>query len=229
MADEADQTACRVRDRLKELVESARVFCPLSWGLIEELFLQSGESLLRTAELMEELSLNAIYVMRKELYRWELDRSIQRFRGEATANSLDGLYAPPAAFVGSAPAVTFNWPEGVSIDPEVLASAKMFMMENLSKIGIVELARLMGGTGTHATPPRYSEAAKKMMQKHKGNKEQLFLAEAGNCFHKYVLPFLLTCPPQLIASWCSVRQPRRRRGSRRLLRSFLRYTTSSMS
>jgi hypothetical protein len=203
MADETNETACRVRDRLKGLVASGRVFCPLSWGLVEELFMQSGESLFRTAELMEELSLNAIYVMRTELYRWELDRSIRRFHGETTANTLDGLYAPPAAFVGSAPCITFNYPQGVSISSEAESSAKALMMEDLSKIGIVELARLMEGTRLDKAPPGYSEAAKKAMQKYKGNRKQLFLAEAGNCFHMYIAPLLLTYPPSLIASWSS--------------------------
>src|SRR5215510_8746396 len=59
MADEANDIACRVRDKLRDLVASGRVFCPLSWGILEELFKQSGVSLQRTASLMEELSLNA--------------------------------------------------------------------------------------------------------------------------------------------------------------------------
>ena len=203
MADEVNEVACRVCDTLKRLMASGRIFCPLSWGLIEELFLQSGDSLFRTAELMEELSLNAIYVMRSELYRWELDRSIRRFRGEATNGSLEGLYVPPAAFVGSGPCVTFDFPEGVSISPEAKVSANAFMKENLSKIGIVELARLMGGTRVDKTPPAYSEAAKKAMAKYKGKRTQLFMAEAGNCFHIYIFPLLLTYPPPLIASWSS--------------------------
>lgn len=203
MADEADETACRVRDKLKGLVASGRVFCPLSWGLIEELFMQSGESLVRTAGLMENLSLNAIYVMRTELYRWEFDRSIRRFRGESTGESLDGLYAPPAAFVGSGPRVTFDYPKAVAISPEAEASAKALMMDNLSKIGIAELAHLMGGTHLDETPPAYSEAAKRAMRKFKGNTKQLFLAEAGNCFYMYIAPILLTYPAPLVASWSS--------------------------
>ncbi len=203
MADEADETSRRVRGRLKGLVASGQVFCPLSWGLIEELFMQSGESLCRTAELMEELSLNAIYVMRAELYRWELDRSIRCLYGETNGESLDGLYATPAAFVGWRPCVTFDYPEGVFISPEAETSAKAFTMENLSKIGIVELARMTGGMHHDRTPPAYSEAAKKAMDKYKGNKKQLFLAEAGNCFHMYIAPLLITYPPPLIASWSS--------------------------
>src|SRR6266545_6408785 len=97
MADEADEVACRVRDRLKALVASRRVFCPLSWGVLEELFKQSGDSLGRTARLMEELSLNAIFVMRTELYQWEFSRSVRRVRDDRVDESLIGLFAPAAA------------------------------------------------------------------------------------------------------------------------------------
>ena len=40
--------------------------------------------------------------------------------------------------------------------------------------------------------PAYSVAAKKVKDKFKGNKERLFLEEAGNCFYPYVKPLLLT-------------------------------------
>jgi hypothetical protein len=43
MADEANETACRVRDMLRELVSAGRAFSPLSWGIIEELRKQSGK------------------------------------------------------------------------------------------------------------------------------------------------------------------------------------------
>jgi len=69
MADEADATACRVRDRLKEAVIARKAFCPVSWGILEELFLQSGQSLALTSSLMEELSLNACFVMRTEVFQ----------------------------------------------------------------------------------------------------------------------------------------------------------------
>src|SRR5579872_695097 len=67
MADEVDTTACRLRNRLGMLVASGNLFCPVSWGTLEELFLQAGESLIRSAVLMEQLSLNACYVMRREV------------------------------------------------------------------------------------------------------------------------------------------------------------------
>src|SRR5262245_35536453 len=60
MVDEVDATACRVRDQLRAHVDAGRIFCPVSWGTLEEMFKQSGSSLARMADLMEELSLNEI-------------------------------------------------------------------------------------------------------------------------------------------------------------------------
>jgi hypothetical protein len=124
MADAVDDATCRVRDRLQAAVASGRVFCPLSWGVLEELFKQSGDSLRRTGRLMEELSLNAILVMHTELYQWEFSRSVRRASGARVDESLVGLFAAPAAFVGSGPCIRF---EGVSISPQTRADAQAYM------------------------------------------------------------------------------------------------------
>src|SRR5437773_935282 len=63
MRDDKCPIAGRVRERLKNLVSEGRVICPLSWGLIEELFKQSHDSRKRTARLMEELTLNVAYYL----------------------------------------------------------------------------------------------------------------------------------------------------------------------
>jgi len=199
MADEANDTACRVSDKLRNLVASGRVFCPLSWGILEELYKQSGASLKRTASLMEELSLNAIFVMRRELFQWELTRSMGRFRGESAHDSLKGIFVPPPAFVGSTPRLLWN--VSVPLSQEAQENAKTYMKYNLSKIGVIELAEKMGGSKLNETPPSYSDAAKKVKEKFKGNKKKLFLEEASNCFYMYITPLLLKYPQQAIASW----------------------------
>ena len=142
MADEANETACRVRDRLKALVATGDVFCPLSWGILEELFKQSGESLKMTSSLMEELSLNSIFVMRTELFRWEFLRSVRRLGGGSSADSLSGLFAPSAAFCGLG-AVHHLECRRTRLSPEAQEMAKTYMKYNLSKIGVVELAETM--------------------------------------------------------------------------------------
>ncbi len=202
MADEANETACRVRDRLKALVAAGRVFCPLSWGILEELFKQSGESLKITASLMEELSLNAIFVMRTELFQWEFLRSVRRFHGDSSADSLSGLFAPPFAFVGSGPCIAWNSAD--RLDPATQESVETYMKYNLSKIGVVELAEraeAMGVLELEEKFPAYSESAKKMKDEFKGNKGRLFLEEAINCFCMYVTPVLLKLPPEIVATW----------------------------
>lgn len=201
MADGKTEVSVRVREKLRELVASGRVFCPLSWGILEELFEQSGASLPRTASLMEELSLNAIFINREELYAWELSRSVRRFLGQPADDSLNGLFAPPAAFVGSGPRVSFDLPEGISISLEAKTHAQAFMKRELSKIGVVELAKLMGGRKMDRTPPAYSEAAKKARDIFNGSKSKLFLAEAGNSFHTYIMPFFGTYSQRVIAGW----------------------------
>lgn len=162
MADEASDAACRLRDALKELVAAGRVFCPLSWGLIEELRKQSGESLRITSGLMEELSLNAIFVIRTELYQWELSRSVRRVLRESVDDSLDGLFTPPGAFVGS----RFNLNlSGVSLGDEAQDHLREYMKRELGKVGVVELVSRMGELKLDETPPAYSKAAKSLCEK----------------------------------------------------------------
>ncbi len=110
MRDGADKTANRVRETLRSEVAAGRIFCPVSWGTLEELFLQTGESLARTASLMEELSLNACFIMRIEVFQWELARSLGRYLGAPVDASLKGLFTDPAAYTGSSPCVTFENP-----------------------------------------------------------------------------------------------------------------------
>jgi hypothetical protein len=199
MADEKNATACRVRDRLLCLVAAGRVFCPLSWGLLEELFKQTMHSRLLTARLMEELSLNTIFVMRTELYEWELSRSMDRLCGGVAHDSLQGLFASPAAFVGS----TFNLvgDAGFSFGLETQEKIKAYIKDKLSKIGVVELAEKVGEAKLNETPPAYSAAAKNVRAEFKGDKKKLFLAEASECFCMYIKPPLLQYPLHMIAAW----------------------------
>lgn len=201
MADEVDGTACRVRDELKKGVKDGRVFCPVSWGTLEELFLQSGESLRLTACLMEELSLNACFINRAEVFQWEFARSVRRCLGEPVGDSLKGLFTTPAAFAGSRPAVTFDLSDGEQISPVAEASAQAHFQAEMSKIGIAELANTMSGPPLVEAPPAYSEAAKTAMQTYKGNKGKLFVAEAGSCFYRYITSLLKLFPMQATTLW----------------------------
>jgi len=148
---------------------------------------------------MEELSLNAIFVMRTELYEWELSRSMDRLCGGVAHDSLQGLFAPPAAFLGSTfqPIVDADF----CLGPETQEKGEVHMKDKLAKIGVVELAEKVGEAKLNETPPAYSVAAKKVREEFKGDKKKLFLAEASECFCMYIKPPLLQYPLHMITAW----------------------------
>ena len=201
MADGKSEVAIRVKDKLQMQVEKGRLFCPLSWGVLEELFEQSEESRTQTANLMEELSLNTIYIMRAELFSWELTNAIHGNLEDTVPRRLNGLFVPPAAFVGSTLSISFDLPEGAGLSQEALKDAQSFMNRELSKIGVVELASQMRGRQHDKTPPAYSEVASRVANEMKGKKRELFLIEVAYCFQTYVLPELLSFPPDHINLW----------------------------
>jgi hypothetical protein len=201
MGDGVDDTALRVRDKLRAAVAVGKVFCPVAWGTLEELFLQAGESLLRTAALMEELSLNACFIMRTEVYQWEFAKSLGRCLGAPVENSLKGLFTNPAAFVGSRPCVTFDILDDQPIRPDAVANAQAYFQREMASIGIVELTRRMtGGPRPPKTSPAYSESAKKAKEQLKGDRNKLFEVEAENCFIIFIRP-LLGPPPSPAAPY----------------------------
>jgi len=191
ISDARDYAARRVRDDLKTQVAVGAVFCPVSSGTLEELFLQAGDSLPRTADLMEELSLNACFIMRSELFQWEFAKSLGRCLGVPVPDSLKGLFTNPAAFTGSRPCITFDLPSDQILDADAIANAQAKFQQDMASIGIAELTRRVAdGTRIDDAPPAYSEAAKKAKELYKGNRNKLFAAEAENCIIMYIRPLL---------------------------------------
>src|SRR5262245_41120861 len=80
LADCRETLASRVLDRLLQLKNAERVFCPLVPATIWELRKQSGESLLRTADLMETLSENVTFRSLDQIYDSELDSVLDYLR-----------------------------------------------------------------------------------------------------------------------------------------------------
>jgi hypothetical protein len=200
MRDEKCPVAVAVSDRLKDLVLGGQVVCPLSWGLIEELFTQSPGLRQRTARLMEELSLNVTYVMRREAFDWEIARSIRRLAGEKVDDSLNGLFAPVAAFSGSQFAVEF--PEDYPIETVDQELVRAIAKQELGMIGLAQLVDTLNvPPNEDHQPPAYSEAATKAMAMAKGDKNKLLKMEATEIFSMYVLPSLGRFPPDVVAQW----------------------------
>jgi hypothetical protein len=200
MRDENCPVAVAVRHRLKDLVSGGQAVCPLSWGLIEELFTQSLGLRQRTARLMEELSLNVTYVMRREAFDWEIARSVRRFTDEKVDDSLNGLFAPVAAFSGSQFALEF--PEGYPIEKVDQELVRAIAKQELGMIGVAQVVDTLNvPPNEDHQPPAYSEAAKRARILAKGNKSKLLEMEANEVFRIYVVPSLVRFPPAGVAQW----------------------------
>jgi hypothetical protein len=148
---------------------------------------------------MEELSLNVTYVMRTEVYEWEVARSVQRACGQPVSESLNGLFVPVAAFVGSR--FSLKWSGDVPLGQETQDEARAFMKHELGKVSVTELVKLVGRPLKEEKPPAYSQAAKRAKDIFKGDKQKLFLTEAGDIFRMYVVPALRQYPPHVMLQW----------------------------
>ena len=69
---EKTQEAIKLRDRLLELNSKELIFCPLAHPTILELLKQKPPSLIRTAKLMEELSLNVTFRNKEQIFNSEI-------------------------------------------------------------------------------------------------------------------------------------------------------------
>lgn len=198
LADCSSEAARRIRDKLKEGVSSGRMLCPLSWGILEELFKQKGESRERSAQLMEELSLNVTFVMRTELFRWEVDRSVALACGEATAGMRSGLFVPVAAFVGSR--MRIRWSSDPPLNSETKTNVEGYLRRKLGGQGVSAISARAGFRASSG-PPAYSSAAKRAKELFRGDKKGLFLDESGSIFREYVTPTLFRHSPAAVARW----------------------------
>src|SRR5260370_517904 len=78
MGDDKSAQSTRIKGTLRKLVSEGAIFCPLSFGLICELYKQAEDSRLRVGMLMEELSLNVSYASRDEIFAWEVERAVRK-------------------------------------------------------------------------------------------------------------------------------------------------------
>src|SRR4051812_5200905 len=75
MGDDKSILATRIKETLRKRVSDGLIFCPLSWGLICELYKQSESSRLQVGSLMDELSLSISYAPRNEIFDWEIEKA----------------------------------------------------------------------------------------------------------------------------------------------------------
>lgn len=140
LAEGKEKRATQLREQLQRLVKRGRLFCPLAPTIIWELYRQSYASVIKVAELMEELSLGIAFAPTEEVYQHEVDAAFEAIRGCTTprAVSSDQLFVPIVAHISSVAQIHF--PNAAAFkDPEQLSRD---FASQLLKIGLVDFCRM---------------------------------------------------------------------------------------
>lgn len=201
MADDKSAVATRVKGNLRKLVYDGLIFCPLSLGVVLELYKQEKDSRMNTGSLMEELSLSVSYANKYDIFSWEIERFVSRELGVGQIDlSLSELYVPIMGFLASQFNIAF---------PE--ESASEWMNENVPelkrKIGsltLTEMLKLMedeedwaGHYVKQLAPPPMSDVTQRIREKTKGNKATMLLLESQAVLELEIVPKLFRLSPQV--------------------------------
>jgi hypothetical protein len=196
MGDNKSPAATRIKGTLRKLVSDGAIFCPLSFGLVVELYKQAENSRLRTAALMDELSLRVSYANREEIFAWEVERAVCRIADAGPIDlSLYGLYVPVLAYLSSQ--FQLDFPEEFPLEhtSDFIGTVKG-RMESLT---LTELLRMRAGRKEdrifdfvkHIPAPKYSEAAKRTWDVAKGDRTKIERIEAEIIFAQYIQPAIV--------------------------------------
>jgi hypothetical protein len=199
MADDKYESATGVKSTLQELVSDGLVFCPLSFGLICELYKQAEASRLRVGTLMEELSLNVSYASREEIFAWEVEQAVGRLADVGPIDlSTYELYVPVVAYLTSR--FHLKVPEG--FPSAYMEDVTRKVKERAESLTFTELLTMRGtrrdDTFIHSIKeipaPKYSEEAKRTWAFVKGDKQKIQRIEAETVFKQYIQPAIQRMP-----------------------------------
>jgi hypothetical protein len=206
MADEKSSLATQVKRTLLDRVSKNLLFCPVSFGLICELYKQSEDSRLRTGTLMEALSLNVSYASHKEIFAWEVERAVRRLADAGPIDlSLDGIYVPLLGFLTSR--FRLKYPEGFpSKDVDDCTGKIKARLESLTltqwlRMSAGSLADGISDFVRHLPAPKYSEESKRIWNMVKGSRHKIQRIEDQAVFHQYIKPAIRKLPPPVLVKF----------------------------
>jgi hypothetical protein len=199
MGDDKSPLATRVKSTLRRLVSEGIIFCPLSFGLISELYKQAEDSRLRVGTLMEELSLNVSYASREEIFAWEVERAVRRLADAGPIDlSMYELYVPVLAYLTSR--FHLEFPEG--FPAEHIEDFTRKLKERVESLTFTELLTMRAARKgdkifefiKQFPAPKYSEEAKRTWDMVKGDKQKIQRIESETIFKQYIQPAIQKLP-----------------------------------
>lgn len=142
LRDERGSEARNVKDLLTRLVNEEKIFCPLSFALISELFKQTHESAITTAGLMDNLSLNTCFARNKEVYHKEIDDFVTSYiEKKSPGLPREDVYVPVIAYLSSDTGLTF--PEGFPATEDEKADFAEELTKKLVGLKVTDLVSLL--------------------------------------------------------------------------------------
>jgi hypothetical protein len=199
MGDDKCPLSTRIKGTLRKLVSDGTIFCPLSFGLICELYMQAEDSRLRVGTLMEELSLNVSYASREEIFAWEVERAVRRL---ADAGPIDlstyEIYVPVLAYLTSR--FQLQFPHG--FPSEHIEDFTKKLKERAESLTFTELLTMRAAREGDTIfnfikqfpAPKYSTEAKCIWDMVKGDKQKIQRIESETIFKQYIQPAIRKLP-----------------------------------
>lgn len=206
MGDSKSPDAERARDILRKLVGDGAVVCPLSFGLICELYKQAEDSRLRVGRLMEELSLNVSYASREEVFAWEVERAVRRIVYVGPIDlSLSELYVPVIAYLTSRFGLTIpdscplevrrDFIQGVKGRAETLTLTELLKMRSTNgRDRIFDIIK-------QVPAPKYSEEAQRVWDMVRGDKEKIQRIESETIAVQFIRPAIKKLPLAILVKF----------------------------
>lgn len=131
-----------IRNRVRKLVRTEKVFAPLSPASLWELRKQQGKSLARCAELMEEFSLNISFRSIEQIFENEIVNFLNYLlSGEFHPLSAKSVYGPLLCYLSDKIGIT----PSPDVPLEEQHNQIMHIHSLLERMGVSEYIRLTGG------------------------------------------------------------------------------------
>lgn len=142
LADEKTQTAKILKELLLILVKDHKIFCPLNFPTLSELYNQSYTSMLRVGELMNSLSLNFSFSFSKDIWSHEVVKFVFSYLNNVEYTlSNQVLFVPFIGYLSSNASLTF--PEDSDTEKEMVLYK--ILKNKISKMTLSEFIKLSNG------------------------------------------------------------------------------------
>ena len=142
LADEKTDIARTLKDLLIILVKDKKIFCPLNFPTLTELYKQEYDSMLRVGELMNQLSLNFSFSRSEDIWSYEVVRFIFSHLDEMDYNLNNKiLFIPFIGYLSASASLIF--PD--DYDDKLEKNVYELLTKTLSKTTLPEFIKISEG------------------------------------------------------------------------------------